>query len=103
MQEFRYTNYAQDIIFGAGALAQIDQAVERFGWQRLLLCSTGSLRRNGQTAELERALGGRLVASYEQIQPHVPEAQVTEALALAEAHAIDAVIGFGGGSAIGMA
>jgi maleylacetate reductase len=103
MQEFRYTNYAQDIIFGAGALAQIGQAVERFGWQRLLLCSTGSLRRGGQIAELERALGERLVASYLHVQPHVPEAQVTEVLALAEEHKVDAVIGFGGGSAIGMA
>ncbi len=103
MQEFRYTNYAQDIIFGAGALAQIGQAVERFGWQRLMLCSTSSLRRGGQIAALERALGGCLVASYEQVQPHVPEAQVTEALALAQTHQADAIIGFGGGSAIGMA
>jgi maleylacetate reductase len=103
MQEFRYTNYAQDIIFGVGSLAQLGQAVARFGWQRLLLCSTGSLQRGGQVAELERALGERLVASYVRIQPHVPEAQVNEVLALAETHAIDAVIGFGGGSAIGMA
>lgn len=103
MQEFHYTNYAQEIIFGAGALAKFGQAVERFGWQRLLLCSTGSLQRGGQVAEIERALGGRLVASYAHVQPHVPEAQVAEALALAKAHAADAVIGFGGGSAIGIA
>ena len=103
MQEFRYTNYAQDMLFGAGALAHIGQSVERFGWQRLLLCSTGTLRRSGLIAQLEEALAGRLVASYEHIQPHVPETQVAEALALAEAHQIDAVIGFGGGSAIGLA
>jgi maleylacetate reductase len=103
MQEFRYTGYAQDIIFGAGSLAQIGQAVDRFHWQRLMLCSIGSLRRSGQIAEIERTLAGRLVASYEQVQPHVPESQVAEALVLAEAHRVDAVIGFGGGSAIGMA
>ncbi len=103
MKEFRYTNYAQEIIFGAGALAQTGQAVERFGWQRLLLCSTGSLRRGGQLAALEQALGGRLVASYERVQPHVPEDQVAEALTLAEAHQAEAIIGFGGGSAVGMA
>ena len=69
----------------------------------MLLCSTGTLRRSGLIAQLEEALAGRLVASYEHIQPHVPETQVAEALALAEAHQIDAVIGFGGGSAIGLA
>lgn len=103
MQQFRYTGYAQEIIFGAGALTRLAQAVDRFGWQRLLLCSTGSLRRGGQIGMLEQALGGRLVESYERIQPHVPEAQMAEALALAETHQIDAVIGFGGGSAIGLA
>ncbi len=103
MQEFRYTNYAQEIIFGPGALAQLGQTVERFRWKRLLLCSTGSLQRSGQVDALRRALGERLVTSYLQVQPHVPEAQVNEALALAETHAVDAVIGFGGGSAIGVA
>jgi alcohol dehydrogenase class IV len=103
MQAFHYTSYAQEIIFGTGSLAQLGEVVDRFRWQRLLLCSTGSLRRGGQIAELERALGERLVASYEHIQPHVPDFQVAEALALAETHQIDGVIGFGGGSAIGMA
>jgi maleylacetate reductase len=103
MQSFHYTSYAQDIIFGAGSLAQLAPTIDRFGWQRLLLCSTGSLRHSGQIAALGQALGGRLVASYERIQPHVPEAQVAEAVALAEARQIDAVIGLGGGSAIGLA
>ncbi|HEY7355084.1 MAG TPA: iron-containing alcohol dehydrogenase [Ktedonobacterales bacterium] len=103
MQQFRYTSYAQEIIFGPDALAQVGQAIDRNHWQRLLLCSTGSLRRGGQIAALEQALGARLVASYERVQPHVPEAQVAEAMALAETYQIDAVIGFGGGSAIGLA
>ncbi len=103
MQNFHYTSYAQEIIFGPGALAQLGQTIDRFHWQRLLLCSTGSLKRGGQIAALEQALGLRLVASYGRVQPHVPEAQVAEALALAETHQIDAVIGFGGGSAIGLA
>jgi alcohol dehydrogenase class IV len=103
MREFHYTNYAQDILFGPGSLSQLSEAVDRFGWQRLMLCSTRSLRRGGQIAAVEQALGQRLVATYEHIQPHVLDSQFTEALALAQRHMIDAVIGLGGGSPIGMA
>lgn len=103
MNEFRYTNYAQQIIFGAGSVSHLSEAVERFNWHRLLLCSTGSLRRNGTIAAIEKALGERLVASYEHVQPHVPDFQVSEAVARATELEIDALIGLGGGSPIGMA
>ena len=50
-----------------------------------------------------RALGDRLVASYDHVQAHVPDFQVSEVVALASEQGIDAVIGLGGGSPIGMA
>src|SRR5438105_5804428 len=103
MDEFLYTSYAQEIIFGVDSLARLSEAVERFHWRRLLLCSTGSLRRDGTIGNVESMLGHRLVATYEHVQPHVPDFQVAEALALADANEIDAVIGLGGGSPIGMA
>jgi maleylacetate reductase len=103
MNEFRFTTYAQEIIFGPGSVARLGEAVERFHWRRLMLCSTGSLRRAGHIALIEKALGSRLVATYEHVQPHVPDFQVVEALALAGEKEIDAVIGMGGGSPIGMA
>ena len=103
MNEFRYTSYAQEIIFAAGSVAQLGDAVERFRWRRLMLCSTGSLRRGGHIATLEKALGSRVVAVYESVQPHVPHFQVAEALELASEKKIDALIGMGGGSPIGMA
>src|SRR5947207_11075789 len=103
MNGFRYSSYAQEIIFGPGSLARLDEAVERFHWQRLLLCSTGTLRRDGTIASLEEALAKRLVAVYAHVQPHVPDFQVVEATALAHENEVDAVIGLGGGSAIGMA
>jgi alcohol dehydrogenase class IV len=68
-----------------------------------MLCSTGSLRREGHIAMLEKVLGSRLVAVYEHVQPHVPDFQVVEALELASEKEIDALIGMGGGSPIGMA
>jgi alcohol dehydrogenase class IV len=103
MNEFRYTSYAQEIIFGAGSLAQLEDAVDRFQMQRLMLCTTGSLRRGGWIKLIEQALGSRLVAIYEHVQPHVPDFQVTEALELASESGVDALIGMGGGSPIGMA
>src|SRR6266702_527599 len=103
MNEFHYTSYAQQVIFGAGSLARLSEEVTGVGWQRLMLCATGSLRRDGTITAVETALGERLVAVYEGVQPHVPDFQVAEALSLAEAHEVDAMIGLGGGSPIGLA
>jgi alcohol dehydrogenase class IV len=103
MNEFRYTGYAQEIIFGAGSISRLSEAVERFSWHRLMLCSTGSSRRHGTIATLEQALGDRLVGTYEHVQSHVPDFQVSEVVARASGLEIDALIGLGGGSPIGMA
>ncbi len=103
MNEFGFTTYAQEIIFGPDAVTRLGEAVERFHWRRLMLCSSGTLRRAGHIASIEKALGSRLVATYEHVRPHVPDSQVAEALELASEKEIDAVIGMGGGSPIGMA
>jgi alcohol dehydrogenase class IV len=100
---FHYLGYAQEVIFSAGALAQLGPAVERFGWRRLMLCTTGSARRGGRVARIADALGDRLVATYDHVQPHVPDYQLSEALAIAVETEIDAIIGLGGGSPIGLA
>jgi maleylacetate reductase len=103
MNRFRYTVHAQEIIFGAGTITQIGEAVDRFGWRRLMLCTSPSLRPAGHVAPLEAALGPRLVAAYEQVKAHVPDFQLAEALDMARMAEIEAVIGLGGGSCIGMA
>ena len=54
---FHYLGYAQEVIFGPGALAQLDGVVARFGWRRLLLCTTGSAVRAGHAAQVERQIG----------------------------------------------
>ena len=100
---FGHTSFAQEIVFGAGTLAQLGEAVAGFGWRRLMLCTSGSARRGGQVAKVEAALRENLVAVYDHVQPHVPEAQLNEVLALAVEEKADVVIGLGGGSPIGMA
>lgn len=103
MTSFSYIAAAQQVIFGAGALTQLGETVEGFSWQRLLLCTIPRFQTSGLVARLELILGRRLVGSFAQVQPHVPQDQVEAALALAIERNIDAVIGLGGGSPIGMA
>ncbi|HLF26826.1 MAG TPA: iron-containing alcohol dehydrogenase family protein [Anaerolineae bacterium] len=100
---FHYTGFAQEVILGPGALARLGAAVERFSWRRLLLCATGSAQRRGWVAQIESELGERLIATFARVQPHVQDFQVAEALALAVEAEVDAVIGLGGGSPIGLA
>jgi maleylacetate reductase len=103
MDEFQYVSYQQEVIFAPGALARLGQAVDRFGWQRLMLCTNHSLSANGRLAALADFLGERLVAVYDQVKPHVQDFQVSEALQIAVENQVDALIGMGGGSPIGMA
>src|SRR6266702_3137135 len=103
MNEFHYTSYAQEVIFGPGSIARLGEAINRFGWRHVMLCSSGSLRRDGSIAAVENALGERLVGIYERTKSYVPDFQVAEVLELAEQHEVDALIGMGGGSPLGLA
>jgi maleylacetate reductase len=103
MDHFRYVSYAQEIMFAAGLLVQANQATERFGWRKLMLCTNQSMRSNGTIDLIQLSLGERLVTVYEHVQPHVQDIQFREALDIAKGRNVDAVIGMGGGSSIGMA
>lgn len=103
MDQFRYVSHAQEVIFAPEALARLGEAVERAGWKRLFLCASRSMKANGNVERVEAALGEKLVAIFDSVQPHVQDVQVEEVLALARRHEIGAVIGLGGGSPIGMA
>jgi len=103
MNKFYYVSYAQEVIFAPGSIARLREAVEVFGWQRLMLCANRSMQAGGYVDSVHSALGDRLVAVYDRVQPHVQDVQVQEAAAIASQENIDAVIGMGGGSPIGMA
>jgi maleylacetate reductase len=103
MDEFHYVSYPQEVIFAPGALARLDQALQPFGWQRIMLCTNCSLSASGRLAALAAVLGSRLVAVYDQVKPHVQDYQVAQALQLGCENLVDAIIGLGGGSPIGMA
>ena len=103
MNGFNYISYAQEVIFSTGALAHLGQAVERPGWKRLMLCTSHSMQAGGWVSKTDSSLGKKLVAIFDDVQPHVQDLQAREALALAQEIRADAIIGLGGGSPIGMA
>ena len=103
VDQFRYISYPQEIIFAPGSLTRLSEAVERHGWQRLMLCTNRSMQSGGHVNTVEVILGERLVAAFDQVQPHVQDVQVDEALRLASVSEVQAIIGMGGGSPVGMA
>ncbi len=103
MADFHYICYAQEIIFGHVALTRMGEALKHSGWQRLMLCTSRSMRANGHADAVAEVLGDRLVAIFDTVRPHVQDVQLDEAAAMADLNNIDAVVGLGGGSPIGMA
>jgi maleylacetate reductase len=100
---FSYVSYAQEVIFGPGSLAILSGAVDRMGAHRLLLCTSHSMRQAGVVDVISATLGNRLVAVKDNILPHVQDVQFEEVLSLADTNQVEAVIGLGGGSPLGMA
>ena len=103
MDEFHYNSYAQEVIFGAGTLSRLSQAADQLGCQRFMLCTSQSMGVNGHVSSLEGALGERLVAVFDRVRPHVQDVQVNQVFAFAIEKKVDAIVGMGGGSPIGMA
>lgn len=102
MNQFSFSGHAQDVLFGAGKALEIDDVVQRFGWKRVMVFTSGSHVRNGNMSRIDQALGDRVVARFDNVQPHVQAEQVHDALAIAREHSVDVIVGLGGGSVIGM-
>lgn len=103
MDEFHYDSYAQEVIFGADSLQQLGETVDKFRVQRLILCTNHSMQAAGHIDAVKAMLGERLVLIFDRVQPHVKSLQLQEFLVSARERHVDAVIGLGGGSPIGMA
>jgi maleylacetate reductase len=103
MTEFEYTGYAQDILFGAGAINSLPDLVGRYGWKTILLITSASHKRTGTVDTLTSLLGERVSATVDDTQPHVQEEQLNQVIDIAADNQVDAIIGLGGGSVLGMA
>lgn len=103
MRDFMSTTAARDVVFAAGALARLDEHTERLGWSWVYLCTTHSQRASGHVARVEAILGERLVGMFDHVSPHVPDSQVAEVVDEVDRLDVTALIGLGGGSAVGLA
>lgn len=98
---FVYTAQPARVVFGPGRLDTLPDEVERLGWQRVMLLCTPGQRPAAQ--RVETLLGRRLATVHAGARMHVPRETVAAALALAQAHGVDGLVCFGGGSTVGLA
>jgi maleylacetate reductase len=103
MDSFTYSLHSQEIIFGAASLARLREVVTRYGWEKLVLYTSQSMRARGRVQEIHNLVGARLAAVRDDIQPHVQDKQVLPSVMIAKEVGADAIIALGGGSVLGMA
>ena len=89
------------VTFGAGAAERLQELVAPLGVQRVLVTCTP--RRAAEASAVGARLGARLVGVAAIAREHVPLDVVAEAQREAERKEADALLAFGGGSAIGLA
>jgi maleylacetate reductase len=89
------------VLFGRGAIGRIGAEAEVFG-QRVLFVCTPSLKSSMHADRIREGIGGRLVAEFTDVMPHVPREAVDAARALAAEKRADVLVAMGGGSAIGV-
>lgn len=98
-----FTTHTQTIYFGAASLAHLPAACADLGWQRVWLCASPAQTRHGVTAQVQALLGTACVGVFDQAGAHVPEAQVSQVMALAGPAGAQVMLAVGGGSVIGLA
>lgn len=97
---FSYHAVRSDIRFGVGLAKAVDGILDDLAATRVLFVATR--RGMSRCAPLQNALGERIVARFDGVEPHCPQPVVDAAArAYAEAHA-DCVLCVGGGSALGL-
>lgn len=102
LPRFRYAALPGRIVFGAGtARTELVPELDGLGASRVLLVTTPSARARAE--ELTRPLGGRMVAVFDEVRPHVPVPVAEAARSLARSAGADLVLSVGGGSTTGTA
>lgn len=89
------------VVSGAGCSAGVGEEVGRLGANRVLLVTTR--RGLGEAGEIAAALGPGMAAVFDGARLHVPSEVAAAATNTARRASVDALVAFGGGSAIGVA
>jgi alcohol dehydrogenase class IV len=93
-----HTGYAQRVIFGAGAVDGIADAVRETGARRVMLVTTAGRLASPGGGRLTNRLGRLIGSTFAETRSHVPAPLVQQAVAQARADGVDGLVSFGGGS-----
>ncbi len=98
---FVYDPLPMRVIFGAGALAQLEPEIERIGVRRVLVLSTPG-RGEAQANQITALLGERSAGVFAGTAMHTPVEVTENALLVARDCDADALLAVGGGSTTGL-
>lgn len=93
-----HTGFAQQLVFGPGAVRGLPDLLRAVGARRVMLVTTQGRLASEDGQRLVRLLGPALASTFAEVSSHVPAPAVQAALRQARRDAIDAVVSFGGGS-----
>jgi maleylacetate reductase len=100
MRSFVYQGLPSRVVFGAGSLAQLPQAIAAMGAHRALVLCTAGQRASAE--RVARLLGDRAAGIFDRAAMHVPIETAREARKLASRLGADCAVAIGGGSTIGL-
>jgi alcohol dehydrogenase class IV len=96
--EWTHTGYAQQLVFGAGAVRRLPELLRAIGARRAMLVTTAGRLSSDDGARLVKSLGSALVSTFDGVTSHAPAPMVQAAVLQARRDGVDAVVSFGGGS-----
>jgi len=90
------------MMIGPGSSARLGQAINDFGHSRVLIVTDKVVAKLGLLAPLLQALknGGTASVVFDEITQDAPIALIVKGVALFKKHGCDAIVAFGGGSAM---
>lgn len=93
-----HTSYAQQLIFGAGAVRRVGEVARVLGLRRVLLVTTAGRLQAEEGVTVVAALGPALGSTFAEVVSHVPAPTVQAALRQARRDGVDGIVSLGGGS-----
>jgi alcohol dehydrogenase class IV len=100
LKSFVYNAHPARVVFGAGALAQLGEEIERLGAKKALVLSTPEQRASAE--RVAGLLGARAAGIFDRAVMHVPIETAREAREVAKELGADCAVAIGGGSTTGL-
>lgn len=100
MKSFVYQGLPSRVVFGAGSLEQLPQAIEAMGAKRALVLCTPEQRASAE--RVAQLLGDRAAGIFDRAVMHVPIETAREAREVARQLGADCAVAIGGGSTTGL-